>query len=321
MRTPLLISWRLSRFEYIALGIVAVVVSAGALFVAWQLNQRQMSAECYVYLGGGPIEGSASRDCPRLDEFLTYSQEFGRKIMAAMGLLPFAVGAVLGAPVVARELEQRTAVLAWSLTPSRSRWLLERLAPPLIVLMVVLGLPAIAANVLEHASNPSFDPSATFRDYGLRGPLVVMRGLVIFAAGALLGALVGRLLPTLILTAAFAVFVSILLPLAAVFGQSLDALSVNDVRAQGQSSLLVDSAWRDGDGRILTEAEARKLSPYVGDPESTHQWLIDNFDDVNLVILGDRYPAVELRESLILGAASLLLVGLSVVAVQRRRPA
>lgn len=320
MRTPLLISWRLSRFEYIALGVLAVVVSAGAIFVAWQLAQRPLSAECYGYLGGGPIEGSAAR-CPGLWEFLTYSQEFGRKITGAMGLLPFAVGAVLGAPVVARELEQRTAVLAWSLTSSRGRWLLERLAPPLVVLVLVLGLPAIAANVLEHASNPSFDPSATFRDYGLRGPLVVMRGLLIFSAGLLLGALVGRLLPTLILTAAFAVLVSFLLPFAAVFGQSLDVVPVGDTRVQGQSSLPVDSAWRSDDGTILTEAEALKLSPYQGDPESTRQWLVNNFEDVNLVIVGERYPAVELRESLILGAASLLLVGSSVVAVQRRRAA
>lgn len=320
MRTPLLISWRLGRFEYVAIALLAAIVSASAVFVAWQLSQRPLTAECYGHLGGAPIEGGIARECPGLDAFLTYSQEWGRKVMAAMGLLPFAVGAVLGAPIVAREIEQRTAVLAWSMTASRSRWLAERLMLPLIVLVLALGVPAVAANLLEHASNPSFDPAGTFRDYGLRGPLVVMRGMLVFAAGLLVGALLGRLLPALILTAAFAVAVNLLLPLVATAGQPLEAVPVNDPGTQAQSSLFIDSAWRDADGHVLTDAAARELSPFQGDPELTHQWLVENYQDVNLVIPGERYTEVELRETLILGAIASMLLVLTVVAVQRRRP-
>lgn len=44
-----------------------------------------------------------------------------------------------GVPIVARELEARTAQTAWSLSGSRLRWLLRQMAPILILLGVTVS--------------------------------------------------------------------------------------------------------------------------------------------------------------------------------------
>jgi hypothetical protein len=53
----------------------------------------------------------------------------GEKLFMAMKILPFGVGLLAGVPIVARELEMRTAQTAWSLNGSRLRWLIRQVAP------------------------------------------------------------------------------------------------------------------------------------------------------------------------------------------------
>ncbi|MFV2065087.1 MAG: hypothetical protein ACC726_16475, partial [Chloroflexota bacterium] len=59
-----------------------------------------------------------------------------------LSLLAPVVGLILGVPIVAREIELRTTELAWSLALRRSRWLLSRLLPMVVLALVgfvVLG--------------------------------------------------------------------------------------------------------------------------------------------------------------------------------------
>lgn len=61
------------------------------------------------------------------------------------GTIPFVAGIILGSVLVSRELESRTAQLGWSLSGARRRWLVERIVPVVVPLMVVLSAPAIEA--------------------------------------------------------------------------------------------------------------------------------------------------------------------------------
>ena len=69
----------------------------------------------------------------------------------ALTVAPGVLGIILGVPIVARELEMRTTALAWSLTPSRSRWLLARFLPMLLVGVVGLGITGWLGTVLFDA--------------------------------------------------------------------------------------------------------------------------------------------------------------------------
>lgn len=179
--------------------VFAVLLSlamAGAAVFAWAaLAGVSTPAHCILDRFLDPIPA----ECIGTEEFLTRNEELAGKVMAAMAVLPLLLGILVGVPLVGSEIETRTATIAWSLGPSRRRWLAVRLLILGVGLAAVLALPAIAADQLSTVRPPQYDPaSATLVDYGLRGPLVVFRGLAAFAIGVTLGLALGRVLPALL---------------------------------------------------------------------------------------------------------------------------
>ena len=72
-------------------------------------------------------------------------------------LAPFAVGILLGAPLVAREIDGRTAQLAWTMSRSRTRWLVGRIGFPVVVAVVSLGPLAWTSEVAAALLDPARD--------------------------------------------------------------------------------------------------------------------------------------------------------------------
>src|SRR6266567_5451071 len=89
---------------------------------------------------------------------------------------PFGMGLLLGVPLVAREVEQRTASIAWTLSRSRSWWLARRLAFLAVVLIGLLVVVAIASDALAAAILPTAHLDRDFTWYGRRGGLLVVWG-------------------------------------------------------------------------------------------------------------------------------------------------
>ena len=69
-------------------------------------------------------------------------------LSAVATVTPFAAGIFLGAPLLSREIEHRTAHVAWSLSASRRSWLSRRTMPLLAVLLVALLLLGQACGLL-----------------------------------------------------------------------------------------------------------------------------------------------------------------------------
>ena len=103
------------RFEAFTL-LAAAIVGAAAMIVlaAWIDTATATVARCTSHL------------CPAQDELgrLTIWAQSGTALTL---VLPVVAGVILGAPLVAAEIERRTAALAWSIAPSRMRWFAERL--------------------------------------------------------------------------------------------------------------------------------------------------------------------------------------------------
>jgi hypothetical protein len=146
---------------------------------------------------------------------------------------------------------------------------------------------------------------------------VGVEALLIASIALAFGAILGRLVPTLILT----------LILVGALATAIDKvdrtlLTSEALQAEGQAyqyneaDLWIESRLKFPNGEVLTYEEAYQTHPELQFWEGE----VPPYTDVTLYIPGDRYQAVERREALALGAFALIFVGVAAVAVARRRP-
>lgn len=115
-----------------------------------------------------------------------------------LAYMPLAIAAWAGALLVARDVENGTAELAWTQSAAPLRWLAERLAVPAVLL--ASGTAVLTA--LYHwvwASGDSSLRAAWFMDdvYRATGPVGPASVLLALASGALAGLVTRRTLPAL----------------------------------------------------------------------------------------------------------------------------
>ncbi len=312
MRRLVRLTWRLQRFE-----LGAVVVGSIALSILGLVLARSLTALA------GPACETGLVSCVTGDEFRLVDAALAGPFMAVMAVVPFAAGAILGAPIVGAELERGTAPVTWSLAPSRRRWLIGRVVPVGIVLVGSMIAVALVADRLEAARNPLLNPATSFVDYGLRGPLVAGKALAAFAVAVLAGALTGRVLPALIVTAA----VSLLL--VNVLGAAMTRwLPVGEV--EGFQSITTAIGYREtiatADGAYLGVADAvrrARTGPppgHIGSAEWQPWMEANGYRLVSVAITGERMPEIELRELAVLVGVAAGSVAATAAAVARRRP-
>lgn len=134
-------AWRLSRSSALAtLGLVAVATT----FLLWSghgLRDLFTGSGLAACLGSGP-----SADCSDAAFALyehTRTLAGGQPVVGFLSLLPGVLGAFLGGPLVAREIETGTLRLAWTQSVTRERWLSTRTL--VAAAIVVLGMGALTA--------------------------------------------------------------------------------------------------------------------------------------------------------------------------------
>ncbi len=184
---------------------------------------------------------------------------------------------------------------------------------------------ALASERLEASWTPSVDPAKSFLDDNYRGPILVVRGIATFSVAGLAGLVLGRQLPALIV--GFGASVIIVLGGLAVMDRWYDWTAVYEVAVPGNQSYaghIMNLLRRAPDGRVFTDEEAGALAPPnpelpPGGIDGT--WLDGHFEQVWLLVPGDRYPdAVAVHSGLLLTAGTLAAFA-SLVLVRRRRPA
>lgn len=315
------------RWEILILGL-AVVVAIGLM--GWMTSQllgiTAAYPECDFFLDEDLVALPAGCDQASQAFFGMYSNA---EIFLRNGwVFGFGVGLIVGIPLVARDIEQGTAQLAWTLGRSRTRWLLRRLAFGALVAVVLLAGWAVMTDVLGAAMQPNDDLERTFHFEGNRGMIIVARGILALGVGVLVGAMVGRQLPGLLL----GLIVTGLMYGAVTFGLH----RWNEAEA-------VES-WYDrdfgaplfvGSGVRLASGERLSMMEFYGTGNEGFQGpdgqLYANAEDVEgernpigreyiLVIPGERYPEIMARGSLVtVGAGAVLMVGAAMV-TSRRRP-
>ncbi len=325
------LSFALQRWELLFVAIVTVFLTGAMLWIAWQAGQLvALDPSCFA----------ADRDAPRcreLVERLGTLGGFGGQLLSYTAVVAFGMGLVLGVPLVAREIEHGTADLAWSLGPSRTRWLLPRAVTVAAVVVALLAVLAIASDILASAILPDLNLAADFTWYGQRGVLLVMRGLLALGIGLAVGAMLGRQLPALLLAiiATVAIFV--------VINVAMDRWLMSDATAarfaftnQGISfvgSRSLGGFFQVPSGEILTSDELAARGVDVDNlvwDDERGEFYASAADraakrnligwHVDLLVPGSKYPVAVKKESLLLGIVAAAGAGLAFGIVQRRRP-
>ncbi len=307
------------RFEVGAAALAATATGLAALWVNSRLLAIDLPASCLAALQRG---ADPDPECSRqIQEFGRINGEGAGKVFAAMAVLPFLTGLLGGVPLVGRELEARTAQMAWALAGSRSRWLGRQLWPVVLVLGVAIAFAAFSASVLE--TTRAVFPSLPLSDLGLHGPLAITRSFAAFGLGLLTGAILGRTLPAFIVGAALSM---VLLLGAALTHQAwihaqpyilIEQAALEDPNFDG---IPVEQVWRAPDGAVLAQAEAtsRALTAGASDPFS---WLVEN--DYEVLQLGITAATAQSWEPVETGGfvmVGFMLVLATVPVIERRRP-
>lgn len=325
MITQARVGLRLQRFEVVAVVVAALVVGISALIVRWRLGSVEVPDACWdAWFGTGP--GTVTTACDTLaGTFLGINENEAGKVMAAMAILPLFAGVFLGVPVIAREVEAGTAPTIWALAASRVRWLAGRLAPLVVLLVVSLGFLAVTADALWQSREP-WGVYPNFRDVSLHGPSVLARGLATFGLALLAGAVIGRVLPTVIVGVAlcFVLYAGWGFAFAA-WGDAAAELRPIPANLENYDAVFpggtsMAQGFVAADERFLYDWEAVELAPAGVDP---YEWLYgpdSGLEPVMRGIPGTDYPRWAMIETAGFGAIGLLGIALAFPVVVRRRP-
>jgi hypothetical protein len=317
------LSFRLQRWEVLASAVGVAILSAGMLWFAWQLrNLLAATPGC-----GDPsiLVAGCERAAQEIQEVSAWAE---RATYMSYGA-PFGMGILLGVPLVARELESRTAQFAWTLSRSRAMWLARRVAFAALVLVALLAVVGVVAEILTAASLPDGKLGEDFIWYGRRGGLLFVRGLAALGIGVAVGALIGRTLPGLLAAA----FVSVVIFTAVSLGMDRwneTAAVVQPYGVERSGGLVLGLRVKLASGELVSwdELSARGINiEAIGENGELYANVeaMGRGDDptgreLELIVPGRLYPVIVLRESAVLGGVTLAALGIGLIVVRRRRP-
>jgi hypothetical protein len=317
MLTQARLTFRLHRFTLVSITFLLLLTSAAAVILAARFHSLGLISSNGGLECDAPAGAPANYCDSQFSQWQWLDGNMSGPVLALLMVVAPLAGLLAGVGLVGREIEDRTASVAWSLAPSRTRWLVGRVAPVAILLAVLLAFAAVAGNVLQGARQPSIDPLLSFDDDGGRGPTLVALGLVAFALAVLFGSIIGRVLPALI--AASMVFLVLI-----AFG-----LGARWALVSSQAVIVDQKHWSGNDGSIMLEQLVRYPSGEIGSANGMW-WGYD--DQGNLTgplagstmlmreVPGSAYPLVAGVESgamLVIAGGFLAASGL---VVRRRRP-
>ena len=313
------LTFLLHRFTLVAVSAMLILGSAAALFVAFRLRAVGVTPECLdAWPRVGP--GAPSAACQAsASEFRSINGAWAAPLLGALGGVGPLAGLLAGAALVAREIEEGTASVAWSLSPSRMRWLIGRVAPVAVLLLVLSAVASVAATELAGARYPGLDPALSFYNGSSHGLTPVAAGLVVFAAAVFAGSVVGRVLPALI--------VASVLGLVLVSG----VFASENLWFPGQTEIVDARTASTGypgayglDQKIqLASGELRSLMDFNNldfDAEGNVTGLPVGAAFVALIIPGTRHPFIDAAEASAMAAMTALLLAAAAFVVRRRRP-
>ncbi|MGA6153336.1 hypothetical protein ACPEIC_08370 [Stenotrophomonas sp. NPDC087984] len=205
--------WLVARQHRAALWAGLVVVAAVAAYIVWQRTEMvgyirthgiEGCADWKMFCHGRRVSLQRDTD-PTAGAFRHLNDAYRGPLLTTGRLLialPALIGVFIGAPLFARELEMGTHQLVWTQSVGRTRWLVTKLALPLVA--VVAGTAVLAALYTWwwRAARTQFQDIAwgTAVPFDATGPAAAVLAPLSFLLGAAAGLLLRRTLPAMAIT-------------------------------------------------------------------------------------------------------------------------
>lgn len=307
--------WRQHRTEVCVLGGLVGMFGIVLLVVG---------AQAHDLFPGGAARCVGNEACAasfrRLDDGYGYVEN----LLAAFYLVPVVVGAFLGAPLLARELEEGTWQLAWTQAVPRMRWLAAKLAA---LAGVTVALTGLFTAVLTWFRQPfdAWEGRFQYDAFDLEGFVPVAYALFAFGVATAAGAILRRSLPAF--GVAFGAFLATRMLVALLarpaYATPLTATEPVPVGGSKDTRLadwVIERGYADAAGRRLSSAEYYELEDAADRAGANlNQFLhAQGVQRFTVYHPADRFWTFQLIETALFAAAAAALIGVVVWRVRRR---
>lgn len=315
------LTWRQHRAEALALGIA--IAAIGVLLLVLGLPMHDLFPRGVMHCAVPPLDQACRAGVARLQQDYGYATP----VLTLLNLVPFAIGAFLGAPLLARELETGTWQLAWTQAVPRMRWLAVKLAG--LGALTVLLTAVFSAAVTWYRQPLDLFGRFEINGFDVSGIVPPAYALFAFSLAAAGGALLRRSLPAL--ATALIVFVAVRVTVAGWLRPNLRApLTLFEPVAAGSGTVhfgtdnardwILDEGLADAAGKHLGDVAPDLLEHQARDAgvdattymheQGVHHWVRYH--------PAGRFWAFQLIEAGIFVGLAALLLGLLVWRVRRR---
>jgi hypothetical protein len=315
------LTWRQHRAEALALGLLVATIGVALLALGLPMHALfPLGADhCTV--------PTVDRVCRAALIQLQQNYGYAKPMLILFNFVPFAIGAFLGAPLLARELEAGTWQLAWTQAVPRMRWLAVKISA--LATLTVLLTAAFAALVHWYREPLALFGSFEIDGFDVSGVVPLGYALFAFAAATAAGVLLRRSLPAL--AAALVVFVAVRVTVAGWLRPHyrtpiavIEAIPAGSREVKvGTANLrdwILDEGISDPAGKRLSQLAASVVehkaidagmdpTTYMHD-QGFHRWVTYQ--------PADRYWTFQLTETGILVGLAAVLLALVVWRVRRR---
>ncbi len=326
------------------------MIGAGALLGAFAVYLAVMAViQNNAYATVAACHPAAASKCQQLLQLFTSAYWGGdnsalqsggaQTVSSLMFAVPVLVGAFIGAPVLARELETGTFRFAWTQGAGRTRWAISTLVLPAALLTAVMG--AFTA-LFYWYYRPFLDDGQVSSmlplSFALLGVALAAWTLFSFALAAFLGAVFKRIVPAMAVT--LVVYIALALATATTIRPHYETPVTVTGWNGASAAAWVTSSWIDSPSgqpvseneqiSLLNQLPASALNPPPGNSkkkppadsrsgDAFTNWLLDHGYKVGQSVQPNaRFWRFQLTEGGWLLAASALLIGGTVGLVRRR---
>ncbi|WP_316525591.1 ABC transporter permease [Kitasatospora brasiliensis] len=199
--------WLAIRQNRLLLWVLGALLALVVADLAWiHLSMRHI-VDNLQQAGCESSSSWSDKNCWNLVSPLHYPTFWYTDILQpAVTAVPLLIGVFIGAPLLAQEHERGTIRLIRAQSVSPIRWLAVRLAVPGLAVLAVSGVLATLMTWvwwtdIVHGSG-AFDPPFQFFTYPVLGLAPIAWSLFALALGVLVGQLIRRTLPAMVLTGA-----------------------------------------------------------------------------------------------------------------------
>ena len=315
--------WRQHRGELLIVAVVLGLLTAVLLFTGMQMAndfQRLGVATCIAQ----EATPSANPNCSTIIEGFRQTYGWMESAVSWLNLIPPLLAILVGAPLVARELEQGTQRLVWTQSVTRFWWLALKLT---LVLGGALLISALLTALLTWWRGPFDQLGGRFGSNGFdfegAAPLAYMLFALALAIAA--GALIRRSIPAMVAT--LGAFLAVRLPIEFFLRpnyqtpMTVTQSPLANTNPVSRADWTLSFGWVDAHGHALNDYQV--FSTCAGNPGTAkqdvfhciaaHGWL-----ETTVYQPASRFWLFQGIETAIFVALAAALIGLTIWWVQRR---